>query len=31
MDFDKLGNRTDALAVLTCQDGRFVPFSTNPP
>jgi branched-chain amino acid transport system substrate-binding protein len=26
LHFDKSGNRTDALQVLTCQDGRFVPL-----
>jgi branched-chain amino acid transport system substrate-binding protein len=27
LHFDDLGNRTDALQVLTCQEGRFVPIS----
>jgi branched-chain amino acid transport system substrate-binding protein len=27
LHFDNSGNRTDALQVLTCQQGRFVPFS----
>jgi branched-chain amino acid transport system substrate-binding protein len=27
LHFDISGNRTDALQVLTCQQGRFVPFS----
>jgi ABC-type branched-subunit amino acid transport system substrate-binding protein len=27
LHFDNSGNRTDALHVLSCQEGRFVPFS----
>ncbi len=29
VNFDALGNRVDALQVLTCRDGRFIPVSPN--
>jgi len=31
LHFDSLGNRTDALQVLTCREGRFVSFSETKP
>ncbi len=31
LHFDKSGNRTDALQVLTCQTGRFVPLPPSEP
>lgn len=29
LHFDNLGNRTDALEVMTCKEGRFVPLSAD--
>jgi len=31
LHFDKSGNRTDALQVLTCEEGRFVPLPSSEP